>query len=136
MIPGNSKKALLSVAFVAALSSSACLPVLSVPSQPASASTSTQSSGSVRIGQAVKADLTGVATFTAPIEAKGAIAIVPRVNATLTKIDVDVGSKVRAGDTLAELDHTDLDQQVLAAQAAQSTAEARLAELKAGPKAT
>ena len=35
---------------------------------------------------------------------------------------------------LAELDHTELDQQVLAAQAAQASAEARLAELKAGPK--
>ena len=136
MIPRNLNKGLLAIALVAALASTSCLPILSVPSQTASASTNTQSNNSaVRIGQAVKADLTGVATFTAPIQARGAIAIVPRVNATLTKLDVVVGSKVRVGDTLAELDHTDLDQQVLAAQAAQSTAEARLAQLKAGPKA-
>jgi RND family efflux transporter MFP subunit len=88
----------------------------------------------VRIGKAVRGDLAGVAMFTAPIQAKGQVAIVPRVQATLLKLDVDVGSKVRAGDTLAELDHSDLDEQVLAAQAAQSTAEAKLAELKAGPK--
>jgi len=36
---------------------------------------------------------------------------------------------------LLELDHADLDQQVLAAQAAQASAEAKLAALKAGPKA-
>ena len=135
MISAGSKKALVSVAVVAALASTACLPVLSVPSQTTAASANTQSNATVRIGQAVKGDLTGVATFTAPIQAKGSIAIVPRVNATLTKLDVDVGSKVRTGDTLVELDHTDLDAQVLAAQAAQATAEAKLAELKAGPKA-
>jgi RND family efflux transporter MFP subunit len=126
---------LLSATILAALASSSCLPALPVPNQTAAASTTTQSNGTIRIGKAAKGDLTGQATFTAQIQTKGSVAIVPRVNATLTKLDVDVGSKVRAGDTLAELDHTDLDEQVLAAQAAQSTAEAKLAELKAGPKA-
>ena len=41
---------------------------------------------------------------------------------------------MRAGDVLFELDHSELDQQVLAAQAAQASAEARLAALKGGPK--
>jgi RND family efflux transporter MFP subunit len=126
-------------ALVAALVSSACLPAVSVPSQTASASsaqsnaTNITSSG-VRIGKAVRGDLSGVVTFTAPIQAKGQVAIVPRVNATLLKLNVDVGSKVRVGDTIAELDHADLDEQVLAAQAAQASAEAKVAQLKAGPK--
>jgi multidrug efflux pump subunit AcrA (membrane-fusion protein) len=113
-----------------------CSPLLAVPGQQAATgpTQSNQTQSNVRIGKAVRGDLTGVATFTAPIQAKGQVAIVPRVNSTLVKLDVDVGSKVRAGDTLAELDHTDLDEQVLAAQAAQSTAQARLDELKAGPK--
>ena len=128
-------KRLASAALLAALTSTACLPTLSVSSQTAAASTNTQSNATIRIGKAIKADLTGVATFTAQLQTRGTVAIVPRVNANLTKLDVDVGSRVRAGDTLAELDHTDLDEQVLAAQAAQSTAEAKLAELKAGPKA-
>jgi HlyD family secretion protein len=88
----------------------------------------------IRIGKAVRGDINGQLAFTAQVQTKGDVAVLPRVTATLDKLDVDLGSKVRAGDTLAELDHADLDQEVLAAQAAQASAEARLAELKAGPK--
>src|SRR5579864_3150101 len=128
-------RTLAAASLVLSLVATACNPLL--PVTTTNAATTTQSnatSGTVHIGKAVRADLTGVATFTAPIQNKGQIAIVPRVNAPLLKFDVDVGAKVRQGDTLAELDHTDLDEQVLAAQAAQADAEAKLAELKAGPK--
>ena len=122
------------------LGASGCLPMLSVPGQTAAATTasntvSTVNSGQIRVGKVVRGDVNGVITFVAPIQAKGSVAIVPRVNAMLAKLNVDVGSKVRAGDTIAELDHSVLDERVLAAQAAQATAEAKLAELKAGPKA-
>jgi len=129
--------ALLVAAFTVALVSVGCLPAISASGdQTANAATvqGNATSSSVHIGKVVRGDMTGVVTFTAPIQTKGNVAIIPRATATLNKIDVDVGSKVRAGDTLAELDHSDLDEQVLAAQAAQATAEARLAELKAGPK--
>jgi HlyD family secretion protein len=78
--------------------------------------------------------LTGVLAFAAPLQAKGEVAVVPRVSAVVNQLNVDVGSRVRAGDVLFELDHTQLDEQVLAAQAAQATAEARAAALKSGPK--
>ncbi len=121
-----------------ALVSGACLPLLPAPTQSTTANQQTPaastSSGTTRIGKAVRGDLNGVLTFTAQVQTKGDVAIVPRVTATLNKLDVDLGSRVRAGDTLAELDHSDLDQQVLAAQAAQASAEAKLAALKAGPK--
>jgi RND family efflux transporter MFP subunit len=125
-------------AVVAALGLSACGSLLPVAGTT-NAATTTQSSASasnagVRIGKAVRGDLTGVANFTAPIQTKGEVAVIPRVSSPLMKLDVDVGSKVRAGDTVAELDHSDLDEQVLAAQAGQAAAEAKLAELKAGPK--
>ena len=129
----------------AALLSAGCLPTLPSPGTTttgtsstagtqASANVSTSASSTLRIGKAVRADLAGVLAFAAPLQAKGEVAIIPRVNASLNKLDVNVGSRVRAGDTLVELDHTDLDEQVLTAQAAQASAEARLAELKAGPK--
>ena len=112
--------------------------MLSTPSQtapanpqPAMASTN---AAAIRIGKPVRGDLNGVIAFTAQIQTKGEVAVVPRVTATLNQLSVDLGSRVRAGDTLAELDHTDIDQQVLAAQAAQASAEARLAAHKAGPK--
>src|SRR5438128_12306920 len=113
--------------------------MLSVPSQTAAAATaatttSTAPGGTIRIGKSVRGDLNGVITFAAPLQTKGQVAVIPRVTATLLKLDVDLGSRVRAGDTLVELDHTGLDEQVLAAQAGQASAEAKLAELKAGPK--
>jgi multidrug efflux pump subunit AcrA (membrane-fusion protein) len=121
-----------------ALTSNACLPSFAAPGQTTTSTTqpttTSAASNSIRIGKAVRGDLTGVIQFSAALQTRGQIAIVPRVSATLNKLDVDVGSRVRVGETIAELDHTDLDQQVLAAQAAQASAEAKLAELKAGPK--
>ncbi|MDQ6673649.1 MAG: efflux RND transporter periplasmic adaptor subunit [Chloroflexota bacterium] len=99
--------------------------------QPAQTSTS---SSAIHIGKVVRGDLAGVLNFTAPVENKGEVQVIPRVVARLDKLDVDIGSRVHAGDVLAELDHTELDQQVLTAQAAQANAEAKQAALQAGPK--
>jgi len=109
-------------------------PSQTAPANPQPAMASTNATA-IRIGKPVRGDLNGAIAFTAQIQTKGEVAVVPRVTATLNQLSVDLGSRVRAGDTLAELDHTDLDQQVLAAQAAQASAEARLAALKAGRKA-
>ena len=135
----STQLSLVAVGAALALLSSGCLPLLPAPGQttaasPQTSAVTTTSSGTTRIGKAVRGDLNGVLAFTAQVQTKGEVAIVPRVTATLDKLDVDLGSRVRAGDTLAELDHSDLDQQVLAAQAAQASAEAKLAALKAGPK--
>jgi RND family efflux transporter MFP subunit len=83
----------------------------------------------------VRGDVNGLLAFAAPLQTKGEVAIAPRVIARVDRLNVELGSRVRAGDVLAELDHAELEQQVLAAQAAQASAEARLAALKAGPKA-
>jgi HlyD family secretion protein len=123
-------------AVVAAVVSSACIPGLPLGNQPAATSTqpAQTSSSAIRIGKAVRGDLNGILNFTAPVESRGEVLVVPRVIARLDTLSVDVGARVRTGDVLAELDHSELDQQVLAAQAAQANAEARLAELQAGPK--
>jgi multidrug resistance efflux pump len=103
------------------------------PSTVASTS-STSPRGPIRIGKAIRGDVSGVLTFSAEVQAKGQVAIMPRVTARVDRIAVDLGSRVRAGDTLVELDHGELDQQVLEAQSAQANAEAALAALKAGSK--
>jgi RND family efflux transporter MFP subunit len=109
-------------------------PTTPSPPPAQSSSSGTSSSSTIRIGKVVRGDLIGVLNFTAPVQSKGEVLVAPRVSARLDKLNVDVGSRVRAGDVLAELDHSDLDQQVLAAQATQASAEARLAALQAGPK--
>jgi RND family efflux transporter MFP subunit len=119
------------------LSASGCLPALPLaePDRATDAPAARAAPNAIRIGKAVRGDLTGVLHFAAPVRAKGDVSITPRVTARLDRIMVDMGSRVRQGDTLAELDRGELEQQVLTAQAAQTAAEAKLAELKAGPKA-
>jgi RND family efflux transporter MFP subunit len=131
------------VTIAAMLGLSGCLPSVPLSTQSTTGATASNqatatvpsvTSSGVRIGKAMRADLNGALSYTASLQNKGEVAILPRVIAPLSHLDVDLGSRVRAGDTLAELDHTDLDQQVLEAQAAQASAEAKLAALKAGPK--
>src|SRR3979411_43867 len=109
-------------AMVATLRAPPRLPTLPAPTQSATTSNAPAqraSTTTIRIGKALRGDLTGVLPFAAPIQAKGEVSIVPRVNARVDQLHVDVGSRVRLGDVLFELDHSSLDQQVLAAQAAQ-----------------
>jgi HlyD family secretion protein len=119
------------------VASTACLPSLGDSSLPAAASNpapARSSANAIRIGKAVRGDLNGVLVFAAPVQSKGEVSIIPRVIARVDGLRVDVGSRVRAGDVVAELDHSILEQQVLEAQAAQASADAKLAALKAGPK--
>jgi len=128
---------LSATAAAALLGSSACLPSLPGGSTVTIADPppARPPANAIRIGKAVRGDLSGVLTFTAQLRAKGEVWIVPRVSARVDRLMVDMGSRVRAGDTLVELDRSQLEQQVLEAQAVQAAAEAHLAELKAGPKA-
>jgi multidrug efflux pump subunit AcrA (membrane-fusion protein) len=80
------------------------VPRTEAPSQLALSSVHTSEAGARR--SAPPGDLSGVLTFTAQVKAKGQIGIIPRVVAPLAKINVDLGSRVRAGETLAELDHS------------------------------
>jgi HlyD family secretion protein len=132
LTPRRLRALLAAGAAASLLGTSGCLP--SFPSTSASAAPSGSGRATIRIGKAVRGDLSGVLNFTAELKSKGEVSIIPRVSAPLAKVNVDLGSRVRAGDTLAELDHGDLDRQVQEAQAAQADAEAKLAQLKAGPK--
>ena len=59
-----------------------------------------------------------------------------QVSGTVTAVDVSVGQQVSAGQTLATLDTTSLQEQVSLAQATLATAQARLNQDEAGQAAT
>ncbi|MBV9353946.1 MAG: efflux RND transporter periplasmic adaptor subunit [Chloroflexi bacterium] len=104
------------------------------PSSSSSTDTASRNAETVHISRAIRGDIAGVQSYSAEVESKGNIAIVPHVTARLDNVAVSVGARVHQGDTLAELDRTDLQQQVQQAEAAQASAEAKLAQLKAGPR--
>jgi len=132
----RSRVSLFGASVVAALlGGAACLPSFSsVTTSTGTPTVPSHDSSAVRIGKAVRGDLSGTLMFTAEVAAKGSVAMVPRVTARLDKIAVAMGARVHAGDTLAELDRSDLEQDVQQAQAAQASAEAKVAQLKAGAK--
>ncbi len=135
VVPVPRAMAVVALVSIASLAAGGCLPGapgvanVSAPDRPS------KTNVSIRIGKAVRGDLTGVLTFAGDVRAKGQVSVVPRVTARLDKLYVDVGSRVREGDPLAELDRAELETQVLQAQAAQAAAEARLAQLKGTPRA-
>jgi RND family efflux transporter MFP subunit len=82
-----------------------------------------------------------LASYGGSILPRSQVAIVPRTAGRVTRLPVDVGQPVKAGDRIAELDHSTIDAQVAQAQAnvasAQanlSAAQARLNTVLAGPK--
>src|SRR5256885_1901205 len=101
---------LLALVMTSMFGTSGCLPALPAvgAAPPAEAQSVRASTNTIRIGKAVRGDLNGLLTFTAPIQAKGEVAVVPRVSARLDQMHVELGSRVRAGDVLADLDHAEL----------------------------
>src|SRR5262250_15341 len=97
----RSRAALGAVAVASLLGVSGCLPSIpplgSTTTNSGEAAPAKSSTGALRIGKAVRGDLTGMLTFAAPIEAKGEVAVVPRVIARLDALHVELGSRVRAG---------------------------------------
>lgn len=115
------------------LAGSACqlaFPGQAAPQERQQRTAASGASVPIRIGKAIRADLTGVISFTGEVQAKARVAVVPRVSGQLERLYVDVGSRVREGEPLADLGRAELEVRVLEAQAAQAAAEARLAALK------
>lgn len=139
--PAPSARAGACLALAVALlggASAACVPAFPLASSAGAAAPSTErttrNNVPIRIGKAVRGDLSGVLTFAGEVRSKGQVAVVPRVSSTLEKLYVEVGARVREGEPLAELGRAELEAQVLQAQAGQAAAEAKLNALKAGPR--
>lgn len=72
-------------------------------------------------------------TATGSIAPKSKITLQPEVSGQVVSIPVKEGDEVKAGDLIVGLDDKDISAQILAQKAAIATAQAKLAELVAGP---
>src|SRR6478735_526375 len=86
------------------------------------------------VAKAMPADATAELALPSSVEASQETPLYPRVNGYVKRIAVDIGSQVKAGDVLAEIETPELDQQVMQAKAAmeQASANLRLAEISYG----
>jgi RND family efflux transporter MFP subunit len=85
----------------------------------------------VSVISASTGDLTASLAISGSLSARSRVAVVPKMPGTLTKVLVDIGSRVRAGQVVAVQDTRELDAQVDAATAAVAVAKASLEQAEA-----
>jgi len=84
--------------------------------------------------KAVMGKLSSAATYSGNVQAVAQVPIVPKVSGRVKSLKVDVGSQVKAGDVIAELDTDLLAAQLAQAEAGLALAEAKQASITAGPR--
>jgi RND family efflux transporter MFP subunit len=82
-----------------------------------------------------RGDIQHKLAYSGEIRARQQISVLPKASGRVEQVLVDTGAEVKAGDTLAVLDQDSPWMQILQARAALAQAEARLAGLRAGPRA-
>lgn len=73
-------------------------------------------------------------TLTGEFQSQDKLQVVSRISARVLKLPVEIGQAVKAGDTLAELDHIQLDAAVGQAQAQLASAKANLKKVQDGAR--
>jgi multidrug efflux pump subunit AcrA (membrane-fusion protein) len=103
---------------------------------PWTKTTVVENQGRVRLGlrtaPVTRSDLTSLLVYPGELRPKAGAVVATRVAGRIDRLLVEAGTVVREGDTVAELDRSALEVQVVQAQAGLAAAEARLATLKAG----
>jgi RND family efflux transporter MFP subunit len=80
----------------------------------------------VSVVKVALADLTSTLALSGSLMPRTRVAILPKVGGTLARVTVDIGDRVRAGQTVAVLDSREIEAQVDAARAAVGVAQASL----------
>ncbi len=88
----------------------------------------------VSVAKAVEGPITQVVAYSGTVQPADSVNLVPKISGRITKLNVDVGSKVKAGDVIAELDKASLEAQVAQAQAGVDAAKVKLEQIKAGAR--
>lgn len=103
---------------------------------PWTRSTAAEGQGRIRLGlrtaPVTRGDITSLLVYPGELRPKAGAVVATRVAGRIDRLLVEAGTVVREGDTVAELDRSALEVQVVQAQAGLAAAEARLAALKSG----
>jgi HAE1 family hydrophobic/amphiphilic exporter-1 len=89
---------------------------------------------SVAVTDVKQQDLKSTYDASGTAEAVSQISVLPETGGKVTRLDAEVGQRVRAGQLLAELDHATQDAQVAQAEAALAAAQAKLAQVQRGAR--
>ena len=124
------KKGLIGTLIAASLVVAACgqrpAPAATPPAAPAT---------SVGVAPAVQTDLRQALTYNGDVKSVAEVQILPKSSGRIEKLPVDVGSTLKVGDVIAQIEHTSQDLALQEAKSQLQTAQARLDTIKAGPRA-
>src|SRR5262249_35579256 len=81
-----------------------------------------------------RGDIQQALAYSGDIRAREQVSVLPKAAGRIETVLVDVGSRVKAGDTLAVLEHDSAEIAVLQARATLAGTEAKLATLQGGPR--
>lgn len=84
----------------------------------------------VQVAQVQTGDISTTASYAGSILAKNSVNVQAKTSGRILRLYVDVGSRVSAGDPIADLDRSALDAAVSQAEAGVAVAEARLAQMQ------
>src|SRR3954468_3413907 len=73
-------------------------------------------------------------SYSGDLRASNQLSVLAKSTGRIERLLVDVGSKVKAGDTIAQLEQDSANVQLLQGRAALASAEAKLAQIRAGGK--
>jgi HlyD family secretion protein len=118
------------VLVLAAILVSACT---QAPSTAATAKV-TAAPQAVQVAKVGRSNLASVVNYSGDIRATSSVILFPKVSGRIEKMYVDVGSAIKTGDKIAEIEHSMLDVQLAQAEAGVAVVEARLTTLRKGPR--
>jgi HlyD family secretion protein len=85
----------------------------------------------VTVAKVTSGPISQTAQYTGTVQPFDTVNVVPQISGQIVKLDADVGSKVKKGDVIAELDKTTLQEQEIQAEAGVEAAQVKLAAIKA-----
>lgn len=89
----------------------------------------------VRTAQVTRGPISASLSYSGDVKAASQVSVLPKGTGRIEKLNVDVGSRVRKGDVIAQLDAGSLKAQLSQTQANLAAAQAKYASLQAGPRA-
>src|SRR5215469_15749776 len=131
-IPSSLKPPLLGGGLLLTLILSACG---QRPAATAAPSPTAVPAAAVTAQTATRTDIQQTLSYSGDIRARQQISVLPKASGRVDSMLVDVGSRVKAGDTLAVLEQDSAQITALQARASLAGAEAKLATLQSGARA-
>lgn len=101
---------------------------------PQTVATPTVTAPAVKVAVVERGRMVSTLTYPGNVQSRAQVAITPEVAGRIKRLAVDVGSEVRTGQTLAEIDPAAYQLQLAQAEAALAMAEAKVAAMEAGSR--